>query len=100
MYTLTVLFLIAVLIAGLVSSAAAKQHQCSHCGSRSTKEGSYNRGWNHLCSQAHGSSGHHCMNCHHIDFDVSDERYVATLPKWCDHALRPIDPEYAKLLSS
>jgi hypothetical protein len=47
-----------------------------------------------LCSQACGSWGHYCRDCGHIDFESTDEQYLSTLPDWCDHPKRPIDPVY------
>lgn len=55
---------------------------CERCGSRDTSRGFYTRGYNELCTQAAGDSGHWCNTCGHITFDQSYEDYVAGLQSW------------------
>lgn len=68
--------------------------KCPLCNSTDIKDGYYSRGWNWLCSQASGDRGIFCNNCHKVSFEHSDERFLKTLPEWCDHPKRPCKPVY------
>ena len=94
MWWILLLLVIACALTGVVTTN--NRPKCEQCGSCDVGSGSYTRGFNHLCGQAHGSYGHYC---NHITYTVPDEDYVNTLPKWCDHKLRLIDPLYAKELA-
>lgn len=60
-------------------------HKCERCGGRNTEYSSYRwtRGWNHYCEQAYGDAGCYCNVCHHVTFDDTLEKHLATLPSWC-----------------
>lgn len=70
--------------------AQVAQSACKHCGAHTEQHrGSYIRGYNYMCRQAHGSQGSYCGHCNKVSFDTSDEQYVVALPDWCDHRLKP-----------
>lgn len=57
--------------------------RCERCQSTNLDKGYYNRGWNELCRQACGDTGHYCMNCGKVNFDRPIEEYKKVLPVWC-----------------